>query len=399
MADSVTYVARPPSSAELVIIGGGIVGAATAFYASQQGLRPLVVERRSAVCTLTTPASTGAFRLQFDNREELEMVRESVELFLNFAEMTGQSAYEPGIRHQGYLWLTTTEEGVERQRRLIASQRDWGQDDIELLSGDEVRRRFPFVAGSVLQARFRQQDGFLDPKQVTMGLLAGSGAAVVVGCAVTGFHIQGGRVTGVETQQGMIATGTAVIAAGPFSGVVTATAAVELPVVTVRRHKIVFPELPVVPADAPMIIDEETGAHWRPALHGAYALLTDPSVPPTEPVEDVPPDYGHAFRVLHPDGPTSLARVAPFWREVWEHSGATWLMHSGQYTVTPDHRPLLGSTAIEGLYVNTGYSGHGIMGSPAGSRHLLDVITGRIPEPENPFRLDREFVKREMDLL
>ena len=71
----------PPARAELVVIGGGVVGAATAFHASRAGLRPLIVEARPQLCTLTTPVAAGAFRLQFDDREELELVRESVELF------------------------------------------------------------------------------------------------------------------------------------------------------------------------------------------------------------------------------------------------------------------------------------------------------------------------------
>ena len=78
-----------PSSADVVVIGGGIVGAATAFFAVRAGLRVLVIERRPALATLTTPVSTGAFRLQFDNPDEIAMVREGVELFDAFAERTG----------------------------------------------------------------------------------------------------------------------------------------------------------------------------------------------------------------------------------------------------------------------------------------------------------------------
>ena len=75
------------------------------------------------------------------------------------------------------------------------------------------------------------------------------------------------------------------------------------------------------------------------------------------------------------------------------------LLQAGQYTITPDHRPLIGPTPIEGLFVNSGYSGHGIMGSPAGSRLLVDLLTGAIPAHENPFRLDRSFLERELDVL
>lgn len=394
MAESVRYITTLPETADLVIVGGGVVGAATAFFAARAGLRPLLLEQRPALCTLTTAAATGAFRLQFDNAEELALVQESVALFLNFAAVTGQTAYDPMIRQQGYLWLATEEETAARQRTLVAMQHGWGQHDIELLAGDEVRYRFPFIADNVVQARFRQGDGFLEPKQVTMGLAAGSGVPVAVNCGVTGFRITGGRLTGVETTHGVVATEAAVIACGPLSGLLADVAGVRLPIATVRRQKVILPDLPEVPPDAPMIIDEETGAHWRPALRGAYLLFTDPATPPTQPQEDVPTDRRFAFQLLDPASPVAVARTAPLWRSVWERNSAPWFMQAGQYTMTPDHRPLLGPTSVGGLWVNTGYSGHGVMGSPAGSRLLVDLLTGAHPLATNPFALDRVFVKR-----
>ena len=395
----ITYDVQPPTTADLVVIGGGVVGAATAFFAARAGLRPVLLERRPALATLTTAASTGAFRLQFDNQEEMELVRESVALFLNFAEVTGQTTYDPAVRQPGYLWLTTDPATVERQRRLVARQHAWGQTDVELLDGAEIRRRFPYVAPDALQARFRHGDGFLDPKQVALGLVAGAGARVVTGCGVTGFACADGRLTAVTTTLGSISTGLAVIAGGPLSGLLAATAGVSLPITTVRRQKLVLPDVPQVPADAPMTIDEDTGVHWRPALRGAYLLFTDPTTPPSPATEEVPTDARFAFQVLAPRSPVAAARLAPFWRAVWEHGAAHWLLQAGQYTMTPDHRPLIGPTAVEGLWVNTGYSGHGVMGSPAGSRLLADLLTGRRARTDNPFALDRPFVEREMDVL
>jgi sarcosine oxidase subunit beta len=398
MSSPIVY-ASLPRRAEIVVVGGGVVGAATAFFAARAGLRPLLLERTPALCSLTTPASTGAFRLQFDNLEELELVRESVELFLDFAEVTKQTDYDLRLRRQGYLWVTKSDERARWQRSLVSRQHEWGQRDIELLSGEDVRRRFPYVSHDIVQARWREGDGFLDPKQLTMGLIAGSGATVVVGCEVVGFDVKGERLGGVVTSEGTVATDTAVIAAGPFSGVVAASAHVELPITTVARHKVVFPELSVVPPQAPMTIDDDTGAHWRPALSGAYALFTDPSTVPTPPTQAVAPDPRLAFSLLDPSSRVSLARVSPFWRDVWVFNRVSWIIQSGQYTMTPDHRPLLGETPIEGLYVNTGYSGHGIMGSPAGSRHLIDVLVGRVGRDDNAFRIDRPFAERELDLL
>src|SRR5262245_41730659 len=108
-----------PRSADLVIIGGGIVGAATAFFAGRAGLRAVVLERRPALCTLTTPASTGAFRAQFDNPEESALVRESIALFERFAEVAELPGYDLDLRQQGYLWLTTKEGGVQLQGACV----------------------------------------------------------------------------------------------------------------------------------------------------------------------------------------------------------------------------------------------------------------------------------------
>ena len=383
---------------DLVVIGGGVVGAATAFHAAGAGMRPLLLERRPALCTLTTPASTGAFRLQFDNEEELRLVRESVDLFLNFNEITGQERYNLGIRQQGYLWCTAEEAGARRQERLVARQHSWGQTDVELLDGGEVRRRFPYIGETVLQARFRAGDGFLDPKALTLGLAAASGAEVRTGCEVTGFEVSGGKLSAVGTTSGRIPAERAVIAGGPFSGVLAARAGVMLPVRAVIRQKVVLPDLPEVPPGAPMTIDDDVGTHWRPALRGAYLLFTDPDTPAGEPLEDVPTDRRFAFRLLDPASPTAAARISPFWERVWTRGSAHWLIQAGQYTMTPDHRPLIGESEVGGLWVNTGYSGHGIMGSPAGSRILIDCITGATGDG-NPFRLDRRFERRERDVL
>jgi sarcosine oxidase, subunit beta len=399
MADRVKYVSDPPSGADLVVIGGGVIGAATAFHAARAGLRALVLERRPALATLTTAASTGAFRLQFDNQEEFELVSESVELFLNFREATGQDRYDLRIRPQGYLWVTTSDEGMARQAALVEHQVAWGLGDVELVDGSDVRARWPWITEDVVQARWRAGDGFLDPKELTLGFAAASGATVAIESAVVGLRVEDDRITAVETTRGPVACDAAVIAAGPFSGEVAAWAGIDLPVETVARHKVVLPDVPPVPQDAPMTIDDDSGAHWRPALGGAFLLFTDPATPPTLPTENVPPDHSLAFRLLRPGGWESVARIAPFWRDVWERGTAHWYIQSGQYTMTPDHRPLIGHTPIRNLFVNTGYSGHGIMGSAAGSRHLVDVIVGKIAPADNLFRLDRTFAEREHDVL
>ena len=159
-----------------------------------------------------------------------------------------------------------------------------------------------------------------------------------------------------------------------------------------------MPEVPQVPPAAPMTIEFETGAHWRPAGAGAHALWTAPA-PAEPPLDDVPTSAAFAFGLLDPDSDHALARIVPFWKEVWASSRLQWWLQAGQYTYTPDRRPLLGPTQIPGLAVNTGYSGHGIMGSIGGSRRALDAITGRLKPGQNPFRPDRPMQARPFDVL
>jgi sarcosine oxidase subunit beta len=372
-----------------VVVGSGIVGAATAFFAARAGMDVVVVERRSVICSLTTAVAAGGFRLQLEHREELELVQRSVELFEAFAEETGQSIHDPAVRKQGYLWLARSAETAARQRQLVERQRGWGVDGVELLAGDRARLRWPWLSDDVVQVRFRQDDGLIEPKRIAMGLLEGSGAAIITDCAVTGFDVAGGRLRGVHTDRGSIACGAAVIACGPLSGLVAALAGVELPVEAVRRQRVVLWDVPQIPAHAPMTIDEDTTVHWRPVGSGAYLLFPDAAEQPADPVEDVPADPAFALALLDPASPVSVARTAPFWAEVWARNGSGWVVQAGQYTMTPDQRPLIGETAIAGLHVNTGYCGHGVMAGPAGAELLAGVLArGDV----SPFALDRTFV-------
>jgi sarcosine oxidase subunit beta len=128
-------------------------------------------------------------------------------------------------------------------------------------------------------------------------------------------------------------------------------------------------------------------------------MWTAPDVPPGPPLEVVPPTQEFALRLLDPTSPQAVARISPFWGDVWQRNIAHWYLRAGQYTYTPDHRPFLGPTPIAGLFLNCGYSGHGIMGSAGGSRLVVETITGALAPAENPFRLDRPLAARELDVL
>ena len=357
-----------PQTAELVVVGGGVAGAATAFHAARAGLRPLIVEARPALCTLTTPVATGAFRLQFDNPEEIALVRESVELFLHFAERDRADGTRSCVRQQGYLFATTSAEGRRGSARWSNASTAGGWTTSRCWTATRFAGGSRSSRPEVIQARFRAGDGLLDPKALTLGLAKASGRRRRARHEVTGFAIVGGRLNGVETTRARSRANGAVIACGPLSGAV-ARWRVELPVETVRRHKLVFAELPEVPPDAPMTIDDDTGTHWRPFLRGAALLCTDPLTEPSPPTDRVPLDPASRSRCWTPRAGSPRPAIVPFWRAVWERGAPAWFLQAGQYTMSPDRRPLVGETPVPGLWVNTGYSGHGVMGSGGREPH------------------------------
>jgi sarcosine oxidase subunit beta len=375
-------------------------------------LSVLVLERRPRLASLTTPVSTGAFRLQFDNREEIELVREGVELFTSFADQTGLGGWDLNLHQQGYLFASLTDATAERARRLVAEQFSWGLDDVEILTGDEARHRFPYLSPEVRHARFREADGWLDPVRLALGYAAAAstadrvpgaegsgGAAFATGVEVLSFLREGEAVTGVRTSATDVSAPWVVVACGPFTAQVAALAELDLVIRPTRRQKLVMPDLPEIPADAPMTIEEETAAHWRPALRGCYALWTEAGTPASEPLEDVPTSSDWAFGLLDPASDHGLARLVPFWRDVWARGSDPWYLQAGQYEYTPDRRPYLGPSGINGLAINGGYSGHGIMASAGGSRVVVDVLTGRLEPSANPFAVDRPMIARDFDIL
>jgi len=378
-----------PATADVVIIGGGVIGAATAFYATRAGLTAIVVEKRAGLGELTTSASLAAFRAQFAEPENIAMMRESIAVFEHFAELTG---VDIGLHQQGYLFVTTAPDGYERARARVAHQRACQLDDVELLTGEEARARFPYLAGEVTAATFRQRDGWLAAHELTYGYARASAARVFVDTTVTDVCCAGERIEGVITSRGKIYAAHTVICAGPFSASLARRAGIELPLHNIRRHQLTLGKPPRIPRDAPMVVDSDTGAHWRPEGEGAVFGWSLPE-PPSEPLEYVPTDWEFPARVL--DG---VARVTPFWNDIIPHLKRTDLsLVAGQYTETPDANPLIGATSRQGLWLNCAYGGHGVMMSAAGARLFVDVVLGKAVD--NPFRVEREFKTSEKMVL
>jgi sarcosine oxidase subunit beta len=342
---------------------------------------------------LTTASSDECFRAQFDDPDNIAMMLESIAVFEGFSEIVGLDSCDINLHQQGYLFLASEEGGAQALRKRVERQHAAGLLEVELLDGSEARRRFPFVAPQVQAATFRADDGWLSAHELTYGFAKGSRARFALRTAATALRVDGSGIRAVETNRGTVSTRCVVVAAGPFTGVVLAWAGVDLPLTLLRRQKLVVSNVSQVPRDAPMTIDQDSGAFWRPEVGGAALGWALPE-PPGKPLESVPTDWTFPAVVLE-----GVSRLTPFWAEVAEGlTRENVFLSAGQYTCTPDHKPVIGPCcSVPGLYVNAAYSGHGIMASPAGARRLIELIIDPAANERNPFRCER-FAEQDLAL-
>lgn len=374
-----------PRSADVVVIGGGIVGVATAFWTSRAGLDTVLVEMRDGLSTLTTPNSVECFRAQFTEPTMVSLAKPSIEIFDNFSDVVDIPGYDISIRHQGYLFMTDDPVMLDDVKGAVAQHHALGVKDSEFLDGDEVRRRFPYVSPDVIGATFRQNDGWLSSHEATQGFAKGSDALFFLRTQAVDIETDSKGVAGVVTSRGKISTRIIVNAAGPFAGVVGKMAGVELPVETVRRQKVFIAPQPGIPQDAPFSVDLVSGAYWRPEVGGALLGWVDPEEPPSDPTEKLPVDWDFPALVLD-----KLIRLNPFWEDIAELLKREDVhVSAGQYVYTPDEQPLIGEVPeVPGFFLNCGYWA-GVMLSPEAGRRIAGLITGDMQPQENPLRPSR----------
>jgi sarcosine oxidase subunit beta len=322
------------------------------------------------------------------------MMRESLDMIERFADLIGIPGYDIGLRQQGYLFLTADAGRARQAEHIVKRQRQYGLTGVELLDGAAIRRRFPWVSPAVLAGRFNQRDGWLAVHELLWGFIKGAQADVFVQTNVTAIEQDKRGVCAVITDRGRIVTRRAAAAAGPFAGKVAALAGVNLPLLNVRRQEVRLARHGLCPPDAPMVIDDDNRTYWRP--DGPAALLgggeTDST--PGEPLDHVAADWDFPALVLD-----NAARLSPFWADVAADLKADEVfINAGQYSYVADRCPVIGPTPVSGLYLNAAYDGHGVMGAPAGSRLLVDLITGRVPPQDNPFALERLASGRHLDI-
>jgi sarcosine oxidase subunit beta len=352
--------------ADVVIVGGGIVGSSIAYHLTDQGCRNVLVLEREAHQGLgSTGKSMGGVRAQFSTAVNIQMSLYSIPFLAKFEELTGHpSGYKP----QGYLFVASTERHLEYLRANRARQLELGFDRAELLKAEDVVRIVPQLrADDVVGGSFCATDGFVDPYSVMNGFTARAverGARLEKGAEVTAILRDGSGVAGVETRRGRVQTRTVVNAAGPWAAQVARLACVELPIEPLRRMLVPTEPFPQISHGAPMTIDMATGFHFRPEGLGLLLAWNDPD---EEPGFKTSFDSAFVEKIL-----TRAVQRVPCFEELEVNPARGW---AGLYEMTPDHHSILGPVPqVPGLFLANGFSGHGVMHSPATGKILADLI-------------------------
>lgn len=355
-----------PESAHVVIAGAGIVGASVAWHLAQSGCRDVVMlEREPHQGRGSTGRSMGGVRAQFATDVNIRLSLYSIPFYARFEEVLGAPC---GYKPHGYLFVATSDRHMDALRANVARQRALGLQGVELLDAGGVLSLAPMLREDVVVGgSFCGTDGFVDPYSVMAGFTDGAralGARLRKTTEAISIDVRDGRVLGVRTPHGPIEARHVVIAAGAWSSSLAATAGVDLPVVPRRRMLVPTEPLGGLPERLPMVIDMGTGFHFRPEGRGLLLAWDDPEAPASD-----QPVFDPAFveRILD-----VAARQVPSFADLPVNPSKGW---AGLYEVSPDKHAILGAVpGVEGLWLATGFSGHGVMHAPATGRILADLV-------------------------
>jgi sarcosine oxidase subunit beta len=352
-------------TADVVLIGAGIVGSSITFHLVAAGCKNvLVIERETAQGKGSTGKSMGGVRAQFSTPVNIQMSLYSIPFYASFEERLGLPC---DYRPQGYLFCATTPNHIAYLRANYEKQVAIGLKNVSLIAGDEIRRQFPQLrADDIIGGSFCSTDGFVDPYSAMIGFMTWAtdhGATLWKDASVTAITRKNGSFE-VATTRDTVSTRAVVNCAGPWAASIAKMAGIDLPVEPLRRMLVPTEPFDQFPHTAPMIVDMSTGFHFRPESRGFLLAWNDP-----EEMPGYKTDFDPAFieKIL-----TRAADRVPVFENLEVNPKRAW---AGLYEMTPDHHPILGeSPEVSGFYFANGFSGHGVMHAPATGKILSDLI-------------------------
>lgn len=352
--------------ADVVIVGGGIVGASIAWHLTEAGCRNvLIVERESHQGKGSTGKSMGGVRAQFATAVNIQMSLYSIPFYAAFEERLGQPS---GYRPQGYLFVATRPAHLAYLQTNQELQKSLGLQQVQMLGREEVMERVPELrADDILGGSFCPTDGFVDPYSVMVGFTSGAGdrgARVWRSTEVTRVTRDSTGVTGVETSRGPVSTRVVVNAAGAWAAQVAALADIDLPVEPLRRMLVPTEPFDGVSHEIPMVIDMTNGFHFRPESRGFLLAWNDPEETPGYKT-DFEPSFVEKILERAADRVPCFENLAVNPKRAW----------AGLYEMSPDHHAILGPVeGVPGFFCANGFSGHGVMHAPSTGKIVADLI-------------------------
>ncbi len=355
-----------PSRAEVVIVGGGVMGTSIAFHLAEAGVRDIVLLEQNELGSGSTCKAAGGIRAQFSDAVNIQLGQRSLEAFARFHERPGQDI---DLRRTGYLFLLSRDEDVRAFEASIELQHRYGVPS-RLIEPSEAKRLSPFIeTRGLLAAAFSPDDGLATPEAVVYGYAKGAralGVHIVTRCAVTGIDVRGPAIERVYTAHGSVATGAVICAAGAWSRALGAMAGVDLPV-TPHRRQVLFTEPIAQLPPMPMTIDFATTFYFHAEGRGLLVGMS---------YQDEPPGFHLQRDDAWVPGLLAAAEVrAPAVARAGIAGG--W---AGLYEITPDHNALIGQDpSLSRFFFATGFSGHGFLQGPAVGEVVRDLYLGRTP--------------------
>jgi sarcosine oxidase subunit beta len=364
-----------PKTSDIVIIGGGIMGASTAYHLAERGgVSVTLLEKEEQFGQGSTGLCAGGIRHQFSTEVNIRLSIDSIQMMERFPEEIGQ---EIGLNQIGYLFILDNDQDMTQFKKNVALQNNLGIGS-RVLSVEEIQQRVPLLnLDGVVGGTFYERDGLADPNSIVQGYInkarqlgKASGSApvnLVTSVAVTDIHLANGKVKGVVTSAGEISTETIVITAGAWSGQIGKMMGLDIPIQPVRRQIAVTTPLPELPPDFPFVLFFGQSLYFH--LESGQSILTGMSNPHEPPSFSLEVD--HKWTETH-----LMAAMDRF--PLLEKAGllSEW---AGPYEVTPDEQAILGKLpGLEGAVIAAGFSGHGFMHGPiVGKLMAEEILDGR----------------------
>ncbi len=349
-------------TADVVIIGGGIIGVSIAYHLALKRAGRVLLLEKGQLGEGSTSRCVGGIRAQFSTEINILFSLESMKTFERFEEEFG---INPDFRRIGYLFLATTEFEAEVFKTNVKLQRKFGIP-VEFLRPDDIRARCPYLkTDDLLGGTFCPSDGYAGPSEVLSGFVSGArkaGVKIYEGSEVVGISITNGRVEGVKTRLEAISTPIVVNAGGPFASCIGEMAGVKIPVRPLRRQIFITAPFHLTDQTIPLTIDFHRGSYFRQEVDGL--LLSGPL--DSEPSFNLSIDYEAkaeaSENAMYRVPGLEKARIARGW--------------AGLYEISPDNHAILGKIPeVEGFILANGFSGHGFQHSPAVGKVIAELIT------------------------